>query len=90
MSSSRIAGLGALFQANAAKVDSYLREHNLPFPFFEEDGPTDLKIESERIQEARTIAIEASLELHDLLLGTSMCLCLVVCSRKARFLRKTG
>ena len=82
MSSSRITELAALVQANTAKVDSYLRERGLPLPSFDVDGPVDFKIESDEIQEARTAAMEASLELHDLLLGPSMCLRPVVCSPK--------
>ncbi|KAL9119188.1 MAG: hypothetical protein Q9187_004259 [Circinaria calcarea] len=74
MSSSRITELAALVQASTAKVDGYLRERHLPFPSFDEDGPVDLKIESDEIQKARTTAMEASLELYDLLLGPSMCL----------------
>ena len=74
MPSSRIIELATLVQTNTAKVDSYLREHNLPFPSFDEDGPVDFRIESDDIQNARTAAMEASLELHDLLLGPSMCL----------------
>ena len=80
MSSSRITELAALVQANTAKVDGYLRERDLPFPSFDEDGPVDFKIESDEIQKARTVAMEASLELYDLLLGPSMCLRPVVCS----------
>lgn len=82
MSSSRITELAALVQANTAKVDEYLRKHHLPFPSFDEDGPVDFKIESDEVQNARTIAMEASLELHDLLLGPSMCLRPVVCQLK--------
>ncbi|MCJ1310857.1 hypothetical protein MMC25_004525 [Agyrium rufum] len=74
MSSSRISELAALVQSNTAKVDEYLREQKLPFPSFDEDGPLDLKIESEEVTKARNTAMEASLELHDLLLGPSMCL----------------
>ena len=79
MSSSRITELAALVQANTAKVDGCLRERHLPFPSFDEDGPVDFKIESKEIEKARTAAMEASLELHDLLLGPSMCLRPVVC-----------
>ena len=74
MSSSRITELATLVQINTAKVDHYLREHNLPFPSFNEDGPVDFRIESDDIENARTAAMEATLELHDLLLGPSMCL----------------
>ena len=74
MSSSRITELATLVQINTAKVDNYLREHHLPFPSFNEDGPVEFRIESDDIENARTAAMEASLELHDLLLGPSMCL----------------
>ncbi len=36
------------------------------------NGPVDFDIESEEIQDARTTAMEVSLELHDLLLGPWM------------------
>ena len=79
MSSSRITELAELIQANTRKVQGYLVEHRLPLPSFDEDGPIDLNLESEDIQDARTSVMEASLELHDLLLGPSMCLRPVVC-----------
>ena len=79
MSSSSITELAALVQNNTAKVDRYLREHDLPFPSFDEDGPVDFGLEAKEVQDARTVAMEASLELHELLLGPSMCLRPVVC-----------
>ncbi len=74
MPSSRIAELAALVQSNTDKVDRYLREHHLPSPSFDEDGPVDFGIESKEIQDARTVAMDASMELHELLLGPSLCL----------------
>lgn len=74
MSSSRITELAAVVQANTTKNDGYLRERHLPFPSFDEDGPVNFKLKSEEIQKARTTIMEASLELHGLLLGPSMCL----------------
>ena len=79
MSSSMITELTTIVQANTAKVDGYLQERGLPFPSFDVDGPVDFKIETDEIQEARNAAMEASLELYDLLLGPSMCLRPVVC-----------
>jgi len=74
MPSSRIAKLAALVKSNTDLVDRYLQEHDLPSPSFEENGPVDFEIESKDIQDARTVAIDASMELHELLLGPSLCL----------------
>jgi len=79
MSSSKIAKLAALVQSNTDILDRYLREHGLPSPSFEENGPVDFGIESKDIQDARTAAIDASMELYELLLGPAMCLRPVVC-----------
>ena len=70
----RIAELAAEIQENTTKVDKYLQSKDLPSPSFDEDGPVDLGIESEEIAKARERAREASLELHDLLLGPALCL----------------
>ncbi|MCJ1369595.1 hypothetical protein MMC20_000807 [Loxospora ochrophaea] len=74
MLSTKIVELAALVQTNTAKLDGYLQEHSLPSPSFDEDGPVDLSIESDEIQKARVMAMEASLELYDLLLGPALCL----------------
>ena len=74
MRSTRIAELAAQIQENTAKVDKYLRSKGLPSPSFDVDGPVDFKIEDEDIHNARETAIDASLELHQILLGPAMCL----------------
>ncbi|KAI9696300.1 MAG: hypothetical protein M1820_008223 [Bogoriella megaspora] len=74
MKPSRIVELANAVQENTFKVDHWLREHRLPLPTFDEDGPVDLKIESRGISEARVKAMGAALELHDLLLGPTMLL----------------
>ncbi|KAI9687146.1 MAG: hypothetical protein M1822_002557 [Bathelium mastoideum] len=71
MSSTRIAELANLVQANTLKVDDWLQRHHLPSPSFDEDGPVDFKISSPEVQDARNAAIEASIELQDLLAGPS-------------------
>ena len=53
---------------NIAIVNDYLQANNLPFPSFHEDGPIDLKLNPEA-EKARITALEASMHLHDLLLG---------------------
>lgn len=83
MPPSRIAELASLIQSNTAKVDAHFHDHHLPLPSFDEDGPVDFQIQSQDIQDARAMAMEASLELHDLLLGPSMCLRPVVCLLKS-------
>lgn len=74
MRSTRIADLAAQIQENTTKVDKYLRSKGLPSPSFDEDGPVDFGIEDEDVQNARETALDASLELHQLLLGPAMCL----------------
>lgn len=74
MTSTRIAELAARIQENTFKVDEYMRRNGLPSPTFDEDGPVDFQIQSPRIQEARVIAIDSTLELHQLLLGPALCL----------------
>ncbi|KAL6715395.1 hypothetical protein ACLMJK_006356 [Lecanora helva] len=74
MSSSRISQLAAQILENTGKVDSYLHDQGLPSPSFDEDGPVDFRIQSKEVQKAREIALDASLELHNLLLGPALCL----------------
>ncbi|KAF2237623.1 O-methyltransferas-like protein [Viridothelium virens] len=74
MSSTRIRELANLIQINTAKVDDWLQQHSLPTPSFDKDGPVDLQIDSHDIQQARVTAMEASLELNDLLVGPTMLL----------------
>lgn len=74
MASTKIAELAAQIQENTAKVDRYLQSRELPSPSFHEDGPVDFNIEDEKVQEAREIALDSSLELHQLLLGPALCL----------------
>ncbi|CAF9907146.1 MAG: hypothetical protein ALECFALPRED_003076 [Alectoria fallacina] len=74
MTSIRIAELAFLIKENTFKVDEYMRRNGLPSPTFDEDGPVDFKIQSREIQEARAIAIDSTLELHQLLLGPALCL----------------
>ncbi|KAF3770022.1 S-adenosyl-L-methionine-dependent methyltransferase [Cryphonectria parasitica EP155] len=56
---------------NIKVVDSYLKANNLPGPSFDVDGPTFLDIGSdgEHVEEARVKALEAAVELVDLLQG---------------------
>ena len=70
MSTSRIAELAAVISSNTGKVDKYLQEKALPQPSFEIDGPTNpISDAPEEIEEARKCAVEASIELQQLLQG---------------------
>lgn len=84
MTSTRIAELAARIQKNTLKVDEYMRLNGLPSPTFDEDGPVDFKIHSREVQEARVIAIDSTLELHQLLLGPALCLRPVVRMKQER------
>ena len=69
---SYISYLADTISTNTAKVDSYLQLHSLPHPSFAVDGPTRLlpsDADAPNIEEARTKAIEASIELQQLLQG---------------------
>ena len=72
MADTRIVQLATDIIKNTTKVDAYLNVKGLPTPSFHEDGPVDFGIESEDISRAREKAIDASLELHNLLLGPSL------------------
>jgi hypothetical protein len=66
---------------NIKVVDSYLKAKNLPGPTFDVDGPTFLDIDSdgEHVEEARVKALEAAVELVDLLSGPLATLRPLVC-----------
>ena len=72
MAMSKILELANIIQTNTAKLDAYLHENHLPSPSFDEDGPIDFGIKSPDAEGARTAAIEAGMELNDLLLGPTM------------------
>ncbi|KAI0172756.1 putative O-methyltransferase [Hypoxylon sp. FL1284] len=67
-SQSRIAELAATVAAHTSRIDSYLSEKGLPYPSFEADSPSDLQLPPE-IEQSRSLVLEASQELNDLLQG---------------------
>ena len=70
MSSSRVVQLATLIATNTTKVDDYLRSQNHPEPSFDVNGPTQVVPgATSEIEEARTTAVEASIELQELLQG---------------------
>ncbi|PQE13898.1 O-methyltransferase protein [Rutstroemia sp. NJR-2017a BBW] len=71
---SRLSDLAASIQRSTATIDAYLKEHNLPEPSFDEDGPVDFRLKSEEAQKALETAKASSLELFDLLQGPAVAL----------------
>ncbi|KAJ5092932.1 hypothetical protein N7456_008793 [Penicillium angulare] len=71
---SRIVELAQHIQQRTSDIDNYLLQNDLPTPSFDEDGPTDLNLSSVEMAKARSDVLEATLELHDLILGPAMCL----------------
>lgn len=67
----RIAQLAESVGSNTRKLDQYFKSKNLPTPSFDVDGPVDFGIAATDgdVEEARVKAIEAAMELIDLLQG---------------------
>ena len=80
-----MAQLAAVTSTNTAKVDNYLESHGLPGPSFDVDAPLDLGIPQEAtdIEDARKVTLEATIELQDLLQGSTSLLRPVVCGEGA-------
>ena len=76
---SRLLELTDQLAVKVKQVDKYLQSNNLPEPSFDIHGPLDMEIQSADVEAARIAAIEASMELQDLLLGPTMLLRPVVC-----------
>lgn len=65
---SRIQELSNIIATNSRLVDEYLTKSGTPHPSFDYEAPTTLNFPGD-IENARTEVLEASLELHELLLG---------------------
>jgi hypothetical protein len=76
MESTRITELAAIISSNTAKVNTYLKSNNIPSPSFNIDAPLNLGIpkEATEIDNARRLALAATIELQDLLQGPTACL----------------
>ncbi|KAL2036960.1 hypothetical protein N7G274_010245 [Stereocaulon virgatum] len=68
LSISRIAELASVIQAHTLIVDEYVSSHRLPSPSFDVSMPPQLHL-PETIESFATAIIEATSELHSLLLG---------------------
>lgn len=76
---SKIIQLAQQILSNTEKVSEHLQSHSLPQPSFDINGPLDFDIKIPSVEAARLSAIEASMELQDLLIGPTMILRPVVC-----------
>lgn len=71
MPSSRIIELAQLIASQTAIVDSHIHENNLPQPSFDPDGPIEpIQKSTTEVENARTKAVEATIELRQLLEGS--------------------
>lgn len=68
MASSRILELANSIQVNTSKVDEYFSAHGIPTPSFDIDTPLELDLPND-IAACRSAIIEATEELHSLMLG---------------------
>ena len=66
-----IEDLAKAIALNTIKVSRYLHDHHLPFPSFNVEAPDKCFIPSEapKIEDARQEILEATLKLHNLMLG---------------------
>ncbi|THV55936.1 hypothetical protein BGAL_0002g00920 [Botrytis galanthina] len=71
MAQPTITELAAIISANTAKIDNYLSSQGLKSPSFDVDAPTEPLVPSDapELVAARSELIDATLMLHDLILG---------------------
>lgn len=71
MGQTNISKLAETIFRNVKVVDSYLKANNLPSPSFDVDGPTVMEVgaDGEHVEQAKIEALEAAMELVDLLAG---------------------
>ena len=68
MSSSRIVELGNSIQYNTLKIDLFFSFHGIPTPSFDVDTPLEIDLPDD-IKACRATVLEATDELHSLILG---------------------
>ena len=71
MATSRIVELATRIAASTLKLDEYIKEHNLPTPSFDINGPKDTLFPKEEVdvETARVAIIDDTQELRRLVLG---------------------
>jgi hypothetical protein len=70
-SSSRLVELTDIISTNTKKIDEYFAAEGLPKLTFDADGPPDFPVpnKNEEIAGARRAVVNATQELHDLMVG---------------------
>ena len=91
MATTRIAELSSLIAINTANIDEHLARNGLPSPSFE---PSGTSLSDEKIAASRQIILEATDELHALMLGpagilTNPSVCVPPISKHADGLHRT-
>ena len=76
---SRLNELVTLIARTVGQVDAHLKHHGISSPSFEENVALEDDCLSPEVDKTRLAAIEATLELHDLLMGPTMLLRPIVC-----------
>ena len=71
MASSSITDLAEVISTNTAIINNYLNSHKLDLPSFDVDAPGTSLIPNDapEVEAARNAVIDATLKLHDLILG---------------------
>ena len=71
MATSRLIELTEIIAANTKKIDEFFKSEGKPELSFTADGPGDFPVPSSNteIQEARRAVVNATQELHDLMVG---------------------
>ena len=68
MATSRISELASLIAASTADIESYLASEGIPAPTFDAETPSRLLLD-DRVAASRQKILEATDELHSLMLG---------------------
>jgi hypothetical protein len=71
MRANRIVELTTLISENTQKIDDYFVANGLPTLSFDPDAPLDFPVptSNKEIQHARRVVVNATQELHDLMVG---------------------
>ena len=69
MSSLRMSELADTIRLNTIAVEEHIRDHKLPYPSLDVNGPAQLDISDEKITAARLAVLGAIPELRTVILG---------------------
>ncbi|KAL6721250.1 hypothetical protein ACLMJK_000352 [Lecanora helva] len=71
MAASRIVELASVIQNSTSSIDAHLAQENLPSPSFDAEQPSAV-LDNAKIKDARQAILEATDELHSLMLGPAI------------------